>query len=203
PRTPADLDAWPQAAADIVLEDGSYLPGHTFFPNSWSGPSDLSARIRLAHDRERLYVAVRVRDQLLEETDALTIRFSTAGYRDWRSEAVGDDFAWSITPGPDDAVTSGTGANGFVFTCRRTDGGYLVEGSAPLAELGFGDDGRLGFIVTVADRDDTPNLTTVRDEATGRRIPRSWARKQMLLYPHEPNFTFWSDARCFGELVLE
>ncbi|MFW6155378.1 MAG: sugar-binding protein [Planctomycetota bacterium] len=203
PETPADLDAWPAAATDLVLDDGAYLPGHTFFPNSWSGAADLSARLRLGHDGERLHVAVRVRDQVLTPTDALTIRFSAAGYRDWRADAVDHDFAWSITPPDGATVGSGTGAKGFTYTCRRTDDGYIVEGSAPLAEMDFGDDRRLGFIVNVSDRDNTPNLTTTRDPETGQRVPRSWAQKQMLLYPHEPNFTFWSDARCFGELVLE
>jgi len=203
PETPADLDAWPSAAADIVLDDGSYLPGHTFFPNSWSGPADLSARLRLAHDGERLYVAVHVRDQVLEPTDALTIRFSTDGYRDWRADAAEHDFAWSITPPEGDAITSDTGAKGFTYTCRRTADGTILEGSAPLAQLGFGADGRLGFIVNVSDRDETPNLTTIRDSDTGERVPRAWAQKQVLMYPYEPNFTFWSDARCFGELVLE
>ena len=78
-----------------------------------------------------------------------------------------------------------------------------MTGSAPLAEMGLAPGGTIGFLLSITDRDGTANLKTKRDPTTRLRVPVSWAQKQALYYPNEPNFTFWSDARCFGQLVLE
>jgi len=203
PQRPDDLDAWPAAAADIAV-GGDHLPGHIFFPNSWTGEKDLSARIRLGHDGTSLYVAVEVRDDTLDEADGVNLRFSANGYLDWRAEDVGPDFAWAAGAATDGKTRTGEGSKGFRYECRRTADGYLVTGSAPLAEMGLAADSPIGFILYVSDRDGPESLKTKRIEGGGgERAVVSWAMKQALLYPNQPNFTFWSDGRCFGQLVLE
>ena len=41
----------------IYADTGDFLACHLYFPNSWTGPDDLSARLRLANDGKTLYVA--------------------------------------------------------------------------------------------------------------------------------------------------
>lgn len=205
PPMNGDLDAWPKEASDIRAEDGSNLVAHLFFPTSWSGPDDLSLRMRLAHDGEKLYIGLEVRDQLVtvdtrdsrdnavNRPDGLTIKLSTDGkYLQWRSQDLDPNVIWQIPAPIEKPELTGTGRAGFTWTCRRTKTGYVVEGSAPLSELGVEPGGSLGLIVAVADVDNTKNLMH----------SSNWARKQALQYPNEPNFVHWKDARNCGKLVL-
>jgi hypothetical protein len=191
PAFSGDLDAWPKEASDLRAETGEFLAGHIFFPNSWTGPADLSARVRLAHDGKNLYVGVEVRDSVIEDPDSAAIHLSKEGYRDWRGESVKFDSTWQIAIPPGaDPVQGKSGA--FRYTARRTKTGYLFEGSSPLAELGAAPGGAIGFLLHVKDGDGTPNLHNA-----------TWACKQEMLVPHRPNFTYWADARNCGKLVLE
>ena len=207
PPMNGDLDAWPKAATDIRAETSDCLLGHVFFVNSWTGPDDLSARVRLAHDGEKLYVGVEVRDSIVaryaestrqkttvERSDSCSLRISTDGaYKDWtKPRGLKANIQWPISLPLDGTQTSGTGAAGFSYTCRRTATGYVVEGSAPLAELGVRPGQGMGFLLEVGDADRTPNLSF-----------HSWSRKQLLYVPHKVNFENWTDARNCGELVLE
>ncbi len=208
PQLAGDLDSWPEDASDLLADGGEYLAGHLYFPNSWSGPEDLSARLRLAHDGTTLYVGVEVRDadvvryedswnrwnRTFSRSDSFQIRLSTdGGYLDWsRPASVPHDLRGTVTLPFDGAVeTSGRGRAGFEYTCRRTDTGYVVEGTAPLAELGVGPGGSTGFLLEISDVDKTPNL-----------YGAGWSAKQVLLIPHQPNFVYWNDARNCGRLVI-
>jgi len=189
PPLNGDLNAWPAAAADIAADRGDLIPAHTYFTNSWSGPDDLSMRIRLGHDGQRLFVGVEVRDSVADAGDQVTIRLSPARYRDWRSESANFETQWTIARPTGPAAASKTGP--FSYSAAATAAGYRVEGSVGLAELGLAPGGAIGFQVALADKDQTPNLAK-----------HSWAVKQAMLYPHEPNFAFWQDARTVGKLVL-
>jgi len=194
PRIPApplngDLNSWPAGAADIAANTGDLLPAHTYFTNSWSGPDDLSMRLRLGHDGERLFIGVDVRDSVADTGDQVIIRISPERYRDWRAESANFETQWTIARPTAPAAASKTGA--FTYTFAATPAGYRVEGFVPLADLGVAPGGEIGFQVALADKDQTPNLAK-----------HSWAVKQAMLYPHEPNFAFWSDARTVGRLLL-
>ena len=192
PEFKGDLAAWPKEAFDLSAETADHIAGHIFFPNSWTGPDDLSARLRLGHDGTKLYVGIEVRDSVIEANDSATVALSKAGWRDWRGQNVKCDFSWAlrIPPGAD-PVAGKSGA--FSYTARRTKGGYLFEGSAALADIGAKPGEAVGFILRVNDSDKTPNLAT----------QHTWARKLEFLVPHRPNFTYWEDARNCGKLVLE
>ena len=192
PPMNGNLDAWPKEAADIRAEGGEYLAGHIFFPNSWTGPQDLSARIRLGHDGKNLYLGVEVRDNVLEKGDGFRFSISKSGYADWRTQSVKPDYNWWIEIPLDKPQTSGGGQDGFTYVCRRTTAGYVVEGSAPLESLGLKPGGAMGLLLVISDSDLTPNLAK-----------ESWARKQEFLYPHKPNFPYWDDARNCGKLIIE
>lgn len=189
PPLNGDLDAWPATAADLAADTGDLIPAHTYFTNSWSGPDDLSMRIRLGHDGQRLYVAVDVRDSVAEAGDQVSLRISPARYRDWRAESANFETQWTV-PRPDAPVAQAS-SGPFSYTAVPTPAGYRVEGSVALSDLGVAPGGELGFQVALADKDRTPNLAK-----------HSWAVKQAMLYPHEPNFAFWSDARTVGRLRL-
>ncbi len=146
-------------------------------------------RIRLGHDGQRLFVGVEVRDSVADAGDQVTIRLSPARYRDWRSESANFETQWTIARPTGPAAASKTGP--FSYSAAATAAGYRVEGSVGLAELGLAPGGAIGFQVALADKDQTPNLAK-----------HSWAVKQAMLYPHEPNFAFWQDARTVGKLVL-
>ena len=96
PPMNGNLDAWPREAADIRAEGGEYLAGHIFFPNSWTGPKALSARIRLGHDGKSLYLGVEVRDNVLEKGDTFRFSVSKTGYADWRTQSVKADYNWWV-----------------------------------------------------------------------------------------------------------
>jgi hypothetical protein len=191
PAMNGSLDAWPKEASDIEAEGGEFLAGHIFFPNSWTGPQDLSARLRLGHDDQKLYIAAEIRDDVLTDKDGCTLKFSKTGYQNWRDAQVTLDFSWGVSPPKGHEPVSGK-QGAFSYTCRRTPAGYVVEGAVPLAELGVGPGGAIGFMLSASDGDNTPNLSQ-----------HTWARKQELLVPNQPNFTYWEDARNCGKLVLE
>ena len=213
PPMTGDLNAWPAGASDIKADTGAELACHMYFPNSWTGPDDLSARVRLANDGAKLYVGVEVRDQkLLTEKvklyrggnagrevtkgDSFAIKLSTKAYRDWKAPNDGSckaEIVWSVALPFGRPETSGRGASGFSYTCRRTATGYVVEGSAPLADLGLQPGDTIGFLVLASDYDDyvIPNLADF-----------GWATKQIMLVPHKPNFVYYEDARTCGTLVI-
>jgi hypothetical protein len=191
PTMKGDLNAWPKEASDLSAETGEFIAGHIFFPNSWTGPEDLSVRLRLAHDGTNLYVGVEVRDSVIDPKDAIAISISKTGYSDWRGTAVKPDATWSASPPADEKPASGK-SGALTYTIRRTKTGYLLEGSAPLEAIGVKPGGAIGFLIRVSDEDKTPNLAK-----------QPWAIKQAMLIPHKPNFTYWDDARNCGRLVLE
>jgi hypothetical protein len=191
PSLEGNLNRWPSKASDLRAETGEFLAGHTFFPNSWTGPEDLSARLRLGHDGTNLYVGLEIRDSVLSGKDSCMIRMSYANYRKWR----GDSHRYEITmrfalPLARKKVTGSIGT--VLYTSTQTERGYAVEAIVPLKDLKVKPGGACGFLVVASDTDRGKNL-----------CPESWAQKQTLLLPHQPNFTFWSDARTTGEVVFE
>jgi len=207
PSLNGDLNVWPEGSADVLIEGGKYLTSHLYFPNSWHGAQDLSTRMRLGHDGKKLYVGIEVRDDVIHEKDAAIFNFSKDGYLNWKSRKVDPDLTWKIPAPEAETPASGKGSNGFTYTCRRTPTGYLVEGSAPLDQLGLRKERQqktVGFILQLHDRDGTENLST-KYVPGGQRVPRSWALKQSMLYPNRPYFNQmnWTDARNSVQLVFE
>jgi len=192
PAMAGDLDAWPAAASDVTAEGGQYLAGNIYSPNSWTGPDDLSMRLRFAHDGEKLYLGIEVRDSVLYKGDQCQVKIALGGgYLDWRGTERKIDLTWRVDAPTEGDLFTGAGKGGFQFTCRRTAKGYLVEGSVLLATLAARPGQGVGLLAMVNDQDGTPNLAKQR-----------WARKQEMLVPHRPNFAYWSDARNCGKLVL-
>lgn len=192
PAAGASLDDWPAAATDILAETADYIPTHLFFPASWSGANDFSARVRLAHDGERLHFALHVRDDKLTAKDGCSLLLTPEGYKDFRPDVVAWEHRLALPVPHDGQIANGKGKLDLVAASRPVEGGYIVEGSISLEALGVKAGGRTAWAFELADDDGTPNLAR-----------EGWARKTALLVPNTPTFTYWADARTGGELVLE
>jgi len=191
PPLNGDLDAWPANAVDISAMDAN-IGTHLFFPGSWHGPDDLSARVRLAHDGSKLYFGVQVNDNVLTEKDSLNLFFSTANYRQWLPQSLPYELSFSAALPLKAETAASTGAHGFTCTTRRTPKGYVAEGSLNMADLKLTSGSKLGWVFQMSEDDNTPHLPT-----------SGWARKAVLLIPNNPTFAYWSDARTCEELVFE
>jgi len=191
PKMDGNLDSWPKGATEYDISESKYIVSHMYFPASWSGPNDLSGRLKLAHDGENLYIGIEVRDNILTEKDGLTFLGSKKGYKEWKGKEVGYEFNWSVELPLSTDKKEGK-ENNFKYVAIRTSKGYVVEGSISLKNLGLKGGDTFGFLVQMTDDDKTDNLTRAK-----------WARKTAMLFPHDPNFTYWSDARNCGELILE
>ena len=193
PSLIGNLDAWPKESSDktagMTTDNGEFLQAHTYFPNGWKGDADLSARLRFAHDGETLFIGIAVKDSDPTDKDTCELWLSHSGYRDWKSELVKPDIRWNLKI----PAGEGTASKGLQWKTTHVEGGYVLEGSVPLADIQLQPGGRIGFFLTCRDMDNEP----------GPDERKSWASKQVLHYPYQPNFPAWSDARNCGELVLE
>jgi len=195
PALNGNLDAWPKEAADLFADTGAELASHIFFPTSWFGPDDPSARVRLGHDGEHLYLGIEVRDNLREQRDTATVWSAKNPVFSWQAEEVAPDIRWQVCAPEDRHRSQGTGEAGFACTCLRTQTGHLIEGSVPLSGIGSAPGKAVGFLLQVSDRDNMKNLAHQKD------VERPWAQKQVLVFPYYPNFTTWKDARNCVRLV--
>jgi len=191
PPMKGDLDAWPKEASDLKADKGDFIAGQSWSPNSWSGPEDLSARLRLGNDGKNLYIGLEVRDNVLEKKDKVKFSFSKKDYMDWQKDHVPYEMHWEVNAPVDQEESTGTLGKCFRYTCRRTKTGFVIEGGADLAVLEVQSGGSIGMNVQVADGDETHNLSRV--------VPL----KQVLAIPNKQNFAFWGDARNCGRLLLE
>jgi hypothetical protein len=191
PPLNGSLDAWPKAAAEVTGLD-SNITAHLYFPGSWHGPDDLSARVKLAHDGSKLYFGIEVRDDVLTAKDGLDLCLSQANYRQWLPQNVPYELRFSIELPLDKPSVSATGQKGFTYTTKRTEKGYVAEGSLDMKELGVASGSTLGWVVLVTEEDNTPHLYTAE-----------WARKAAMLIPHSPTFQYWNDARTCCQLRFE
>jgi len=191
PALDGNLDAWPAAAADLQSTDAN-IGTHLFFTTQWEGLDDLSARVRLGHDGTTLYIGIAVRDDTLSPKDGLTLCLSPELYRQWLPQSLKYEHRLNIGLPRDRDLVEGRGAFGFQYKNRRVDGGYIVEGTLPLAELGLEPGSRIGWVLQISDDDNTTYLAN-----------DSWARKSILLMPNDTNFAYWDDPRTCGEWVIE
>ncbi len=191
PKPSDNLDAWPKGASDIRADGAENLVGHVYFPTSWTGPSDLSMRVRLAHDGKRLYIGIEVRDNVAHAKDSVTIYLSRNGYLDWISKEKKYDGQYTIKRSSSAGESEKYGP--FSFTCREIDGGYIVTGSAPLDKLGVKPGGSIGMLFFASDIDNDGN----------HPAKHRWALKQAMMVPNEPLFPYWNDARTCGKVVVE
>jgi hypothetical protein len=186
-----NLDKWPGEALDISADNGSYLSTHLYFPNSWSGPGDLSARIRMCHDGKLLYIGVRVRDNKLTEKDNLTFWLSRENYRIWKeNDQKVELFNLGISAPRDNKPVQGENKNSRWSAIQEKDG-YYFYASLDLQSLNLSPGQSAGFLFRIGDHDGTPNLYRA-----------GWAMDATMLIPHQENFVNWSDARTCLELKI-
>jgi hypothetical protein len=191
PQPSDSLDAWDKKALDINADDGSFLGTHLYFPNSWTGPEDLSARVRMGHDGRKLYVGVKVADSVLHDGDGLTLWFSRANYRNWRENEQAVETLSLNVPAPVDGQPARGEEEGLTWSVTPCDGGYLLFAAIALSRLGIEPGGATGFLIRLSDHDGTPNIYRA-----------NWAIDSLMLIPHAETFVNWSDPRTCLELRL-
>ncbi len=193
-RAPAageDLDAWDPDAADWRTDDRHMVAG-LYLPTPWEGKDDLSARIRAGWDGENLYIGIRVRDQVVDAKDGVTISFSPERYREWAPQRLESEYM-IFFPAPAEGEPVGIeGPLGIRGTSTPLPDGYRVTVVCPLARLPLRNGDRIGWLLRIADDDGADGV-----------FHASWARKQELLFPNDPLFAYHDDARSCSELRLE
>ena len=191
PPLNGSLETWPEEAVEIKAGE-TELAAHMFFPTSWTGPDDLSARVRLAHDGTSLYVGVHVRDDVLTARDSLALHFSPENYRRWAPRSLPYEITIALDlPLEEESVTTEQPDLMMTGTVHRAGDGYVAEVVIGLAGLGIAPGSTIGWSVHITDDDGTADIGSA-----------GWARKQVIVVPHSPTFTYWSDARTCGELVI-
>ncbi len=186
-----NLDDWPKNALDIKADNGSYFSTHLYFPNTWNGPADLSARIRICHDGKKLYVGAKVSDSVLQPKDNLTMWLSRENYRNWRENSQKVELLNLGISAPFDQKSSHGETSDYTWTAVPVDGGYIFFATIDMQSLKIFPGESIGFLFRIGDHDNTPNLYSA-----------NWAMDATMLVPHLENFVNWSDARTCLELKL-
>jgi len=177
-------DVWEQAEAHAF---GSREHIHEGYREQWSGPADLSGRVRALLSGHALYLAFEVRDDaLMHEVgrqwwngDSIEVFFDTDRTDDGGEGFSEDDFQLFLLPfheelrwgvvarGPDKPYPTG-GLSGLEVERGRVEGGYVVEARIPLwnlEPLRPDGKGRIGFDVALNDVD-TPGAETTETYMT-------------------------------------
>lgn len=191
PNPDDDLDKWPSNSLDIIADNGSYFSTHLYFPNSWSGPSDLSARVRICHDGKKLYAGVKVNDNILHGKDNLSFWLSRKNYRNWIENSQKVDLLNLGISAPLKGKPEQEENKTYSWKVVPVTGGYYFFTIVDLQQLNIAAGESVGFLFRIGDHDGTPNLYRA-----------GWAMDATMLIPHSENFVNWSDARTCLELKL-
>ena len=190
PALNSTIDKWPTNTADWQTDD-SHIATHLFFTGQWDGKGDLSARIRSAHDSNTLAFVIQVLDQDQHKRDGATMHFSAANYLECSPQLSKYETTISIPVPTGVEPLPLKGPFGLQGSVRLIDGGYEIAMQFDKTMLPL-KNGRIGWIFSLSDDDENSSSKS-----------NGWARKQALLFPNDPLYTYWNDARTCGELVLE
>ena len=191
PKPGDSLDDWPKTALDIKADNGSWFSTHLYFPNTWTGPADLSVRLRICHDGQKLYVGTKVDDSVPHSKDNLTLWLSRKNYRNWKENNQKVDLLnLGITAPTEGKSLQGEGSY-YSWTAVPGEGGYYFFAVIDMQNLKVSPGESIGFLLRAGDHDGTPNLYSA-----------GWAMDATMLVPHSENFVNWSDARNCLELKL-
>ena len=183
------INDWSDGTTDIVIDQGKYLAAHIYFPNAWTGPADLSVRMRLAHGGENLYISVKINDSKSSQKDQVNLFFSPENYLKWQEQNLDYELSYETPRTAISDKEQGVDDQ----TPDSYPGSYTASMVIPLSDIDPNGLGKTGFVLQVVDEDDQ-----------GNTYPKAkWARKQTMIYPHQPSFAYYSDARTCGQLVFE
>lgn len=185
------LDRWPSKAAD-VRTDGSHIATHLFFPGQWDGQEDLSLRIRAAHDGKKLVLGIRVYDTDRTDRDGAALHFSSENYLKVEPQHVKYETTIRLAPPAGKEEKEITGPYRMKGTIRNVKGGYEAILFFDVSEMPLGENKQIGWSIVAEDD----------DPGSGSRN-YSWARKQSVVFPNDPLYPFWDDARTCGELIFQ
>ncbi len=196
PTIDSDLSEW---TLDLRLDQNA------FGGDQWTGVGDDAAEYALAWDDNRLYLAVRVSDDVFVQTqrgetifrgDSLELLFDSELGGDFTStELSADDTQLGLSPGDFAGIGADTflwfpnerkgSSTGISLAARKTGTGYDLEASIPWSLFNVSPAGgaRYGFLLSLNDND-MPNSATQQSmisSTTGRRLtnPTTWATLEL------------------------
>lgn len=196
PLIDGNLDEW----ADIPTYESSY---RVFNAENWDGTEDVRAFWRLGWDRNNLYAAVVVEDDIHVQTqrgnsifkgDGVSIQLDTQFEADFGPRLSPDDFQINLSPG-DFVETSPVAirfrgdnsgnlidmvGHGIQVAAKRSASGYTLEAAIPWSNLGITPETglQMGIALNVNDND-TPGTAVqevMMSQVATRRFsdPTSW-----------------------------
>lgn len=196
PVVDSDLGEW---ALDLRLDQNAYGG------DQWTGLGDAVADYALAWDDTRLYLAVRVSDDVFVQTqrgetlfrgDSLELLFDSDLGADFDSaELSADDLQLGLSPGDFSGIGADTflwfpaslkgASTGVSLAARKTGSGFDLEAAIPWSLFGVSPvaGARYGFLLSLNDND-MPNSATQQSmisSTTGRRLtnPTTWATLEL------------------------
>ena len=192
PQIDGDVSDWSKEASEYIINTGEYLQTNNYFPNSWFGPDDLSAKIKFCNDGKNLYFGIEITDdKILPKGDFpenLIIWLSPKNYKNWKEKDIlrpEYTFIFRLID------RSGKEGNIFDYVSKVKDNKFILEGYVPLNTISSKNS--TGFMLMYNDCDDAPSMD--------RR--KGWAKKQVLTIPHQPKWAIWGDSRNCGEIIIE
>lgn len=196
PVVDGDLSEW---VLDLRLDQNAYGG------DQWTGVGDDSADYALAWDDGRLYLAVRVTDDVFVQTqrgetifkgDSLELLFDSDLGGDFEATQLSaDDLQLGLSPGDFATVGADTylwfpsalngASTGVSLAARKTATGYDLEAAIPwsLFNVAPAAGARYGFLLSLNDND-LPNSATQQSmisSTVGRRLtnPTTWATLEL------------------------
>mgnify|MGYP001202623289 CR=1 FL=1 len=181
------------------------LDQNAFGGAQWTGVGDASADYALAWDDDRLYLAVRVADDVFVQTergdtlfrgDSLELLFDADLGADFDSTSLSnDDIQVGLSPGDFASVGADTylwfpsalkgASTGVTLAARKTAGGYDLEAAIPwsLFNVRPAAGARYGFLLSLNDNDapGTAAQQSMISSTVGRRLtdPTTWATLEL------------------------
>ncbi|GFP19589.1 hypothetical protein HKBW3S03_01094 [Candidatus Hakubella thermalkaliphila] len=173
PQIDGNLDEWMEELVPAILETHP-ISQPTYLPENYTNPSDLSGTFMVAYDEERLYLAIRVIDDVFSQPfqgsdlfkgDSIIISLDTDLQGDFYERANNlDDYRVGLSPGDFSSlspeayiwVPQETRGDEISVASSQTSNGYIIEAAIPwwnFQNFEVEDGKAIGFDISINDKD--------------------------------------------------
>lgn len=201
PQIDGNLDEWMEELVPAILETHP-ISQPTYRKENYTGASDISGTFMVAYDEERLYLAIRVIDDVFSQPfqgselfkgDSIIVSLDTDLQGDFYERVNNlDDYRVGLSPGdfsslPPEAyiwIPQETRGDEIFVVSSKTSNGYIIEAAIPwwnFQNFEVRDAKALGFDISINDKD--------------------FLEERELAISSSP-FLDWNDPTSFGTLVL-
>jgi len=201
PQIDGNLDEWMEELVPPILETHP-IPQPTYLKENYTGASDVSGIFMVAYDEEKLYLAIRVIDDVFSQPfqgselfkgDSIIVSLDTDLQGDFYERANNlDDYRVGLSPGdfsslPPEAyiwIPQETRGDEISVASSQTSNGYIIEAAIPwwnFQNFKVEDGKAIGFDISINDKD--------------------FLEERELAISSSPSLD-WNDPTSFGTLVL-